>query len=460
MISSRSLLSAIALASLSACASPHYVNKGEGETGLLGINEVSFQVHEAYKNAAPDCVAVLPLKIGGPSQPQISADDAAKVRLSLYAHLATQSKRQVRLERADHVLAEVKDDRKALGERLKCNAAIEGEVTEYGSMFLGVYSRVAVGVDLRMIRTADGALLWEGKHVAASHGGNIPMDPVGVAMSVVDAVSNIRDEQILRVTDDLTRRLVSTIPDNKVAFQDDPAAEPIKIIRLSSAEAFLFSLEKQSPDEQQKALLEAVATRRFAGADGKLVVDALLAHAAENPQAQTAVGNWRLAEGDHAGAIMAADQAITLAPEMSSPHFLKGRVLMLDRDYGRAEPSIIKAVALDRSNPTYLNALGAVNAEKGAYNRALAAYRMAIDASPANGFAWYNTGVLHYNAGQLQEAADAFYGAGLAYLKTGDYGKAERALVELRDLTRANIPVEAEVKTIQDALTDLTRRKS
>ena len=412
MNAARNLPLVLALAAVTGCASPTYVNKGEGETGWLGMNEVVFQVHDAYKAGPPDCVAILPLTIKTPSQPMATPEDAAKVRVSLYAHLATQSKRGVRLERIDHVLNQVKGDRKALAEQIKCVTLLEGEITEYGTTFLAMYSRVAVGIDIKMVRATDGVVLWEGQHTAASHGGSIPLDPVGVAMGMLDAASNIRDEQILRVTDDLARRLVSTIPDNTVVALDDPVNEPPKPI-------------------QQPALADDLA-----------------------------VAEKLLANGDHAGALAAADRAITADSARSDAWFIKGRVLILDRNYAGAEPAILKAVALDRSNAKYLNALGAVNAAKGANDRALAAYGMAISTDSADGFAWYNSAVIHFNAGNPTEAADAFYGAGLAYLKTGDYAKAERVLIDLKDIAKSGIPVQTKVRTIEDALSNLTRRKT
>ncbi|EME72029.1 hypothetical protein H261_00580 [Paramagnetospirillum caucaseum] len=412
MSAARTLPVVLALAAATGCASPTYVNKGADEIGWLGMNEVTFQVHDSYKANPPDCVAILPLTIKTPSQPMATPEDAAKVRLSLYAHLSIQSKRGVRLKRIDHVLDQVKGNRKALAEQIKCGTILEGEITEYGTTFLALYSRVAVGVDLKMVRAADGMVLWEGHHTAASHGGSIPLDPVGVAMGVLDAASNIRDEQILRVTDDLARRLVSTIPDNAVVALDDPVNEPPKPI-------------------QQAALVDDLA-----------------------------MAERLLAEGDHAGALAAADHVLAADPNRSGAWFLKGRVLMLDQDYTQAEPAILKAVALDRGNTRYLNALGAVNAAKGANDRALAAYGMAISADSANGFAWYNSAVIHFNAGHPTEAADAFYGAGLAYLKTGDYAKAERALTDLKDIAQSGVPVQSKIRTIEGALTDLTRRKT
>ena len=90
----------------------------------------------------------------------------------------------------------------------------------------------------------------------------------------------------------------------------------------------------------------------------------------------------------------------------------------------------------------------------------LAAYGMAIELDKANGFAWYNSAVIHFNTGNPTEAADAFYGAGLAYLKTRDYAKAERALTDLKDIAKSGIPVQTKVRTIEDALSDLSRRKT
>lgn len=398
---------------LAACAAPTYVDHGSGRTmGLLDFNVIAFEVRDAYRASPPDCIAVLPLTVRTPGDPQATPEDAAKVRMSLFAHLATQSKRGVRPERIDRVLAEVGNDRRALGERLKCPAAIEGEITEYGNTFLGIYSSVTVGADLRLIRLSDGAVLWQGRHVAANRDGSLPLDPVGIAMGVFGAVDNIRDEQVLRVTDDLARRLVSTIPDDQVAALDDPAEEPA----VKRADAVL-------PDDL---------------ADAKRLLNA----------------------GDHAGALAAADRAIAADPGRQDAWLLKGRVLMLERDLDKAQPAILRAVALDRTDPRALNALGALNAELGAADRALAAYRMAIDVDRSNGFAWYNSGVLHFNTGEPREAADAFYGAALAYLRTGDYAKAERALGDLRDLAATGQPVQHEIDTIHSALSDLSRRKS
>lgn len=356
---------------LAACSTPAYVDQGKAErAGALDLDPVVFQVHPAFGAVAPDCIAILPLAVAEGAAPRPTAADAARVRLSLYAHLLTQAKRGIRPERVDKVLAEVNGDRPALARRLNCSAVMEGTVTEYGITFLGLYSSVTVGADLRLVRAADGALLWQGRHVAAARDGGLPLDPVGLAMGIYGAIDNIRDEQTLRVTDDLARRLVSTIPDTATLAEDAPGEDSPR------------------PEEQAEAL------------------------------------------------------------------FQKGRALALAGDREAAERAMVKAAALDRGNPRALNALGALAADRGDVARALAAYRMAIDAAPANGFAWYNSGVLLGEAGDGAEAADAFYAAALAYLKSGDPARAERALEQLRRLS------DPRASTIETALAQWGRRTS
>lgn len=370
---------------LAACSTPAYVDQGKAErAGALDLNPVLFQVHPAFGAAAPDCVAILPLAVAETGEPRATVADAARVRLSLYAHLLTQAKRGIRPERVDKVLAEVGGDRNTLGRRLNCAALMEGTVTEYGITFLGLYSSVTVGADLRLIRAADGAPLWQGRHVAANRDGGLPLDPVGLAMGLYGAIDNIRDEQVLRVTDDLARRLVSTIPDTASLALDDPGETPPVAVAVTDPLA-----------EAQRAL----------------------------------------AAGDHKAALAAAEQAIAADGGNAEAWFLKGRVLMLDGDGMAAEKAIVKAAALDRNNPRILNALGALAADRGDAPRALAAYRMAVDAAPANGFAWYNSAVLLAETGDPAEAADAFYAAALAYLKSGDPARTERALGQLRRLS-------------------------
>lgn len=452
------------------CATPSYVDKGKGENSSeLNFSEVVFQVHDGYNSNPPDCVAVLPFRTPkeGISQAEgVTLDQTESIRRAFYAHLSPQGKRDVEIPRVNFVLGQIpeadKNDLGVVGERLGCDALVVGEVTEYGSAYFGVYSKVAVGADLKMIRARDGSLLWEGMHVASSHGGEIPFSPVGLAMGLIKASLNLEEEQLFRVIDDLARRLVTTIPDNRMAVLDEPFTMIQVAVRKQPKDAktvdeFLEALEGRSEERQELAFLEAIKANRFGDQGTRTLYKTLIKRAPDDPENHSKFARYLVEQGDYAGALKSAKQSIVLNDEDHGMHFLTARILIKLGDLKRADASIVRAVALDDSQAEYLNGLGYVNSMRGKHKRALAAYRMALDRDPSNGFAYYNMGVTLFNDGDTDEAANAFYGAGLAYLKTGKYGQAEKALADLKDLASQGMDLGEEIKILEEALEALKK---
>jgi tetratricopeptide (TPR) repeat protein len=451
------------------CAAPSYVDKGKGSSSGKDdpFNSVVFQVHEAYKTSPPDCVAVLPFETSAKDAGEdISVDQTETVRRAFYAHLAPQGKRDVELPRINFVLSKMDEvertNVRVVGARLNCAAVVQGKVTEYGSNFYGLYSKVAVGADLKLLRAVDGEVLWEGSHVAQSHGGSVPLSPIGLAMGIYDASNNVRDEQIFRIIDDLARRLVSTIPDDLIAVLDEPLT-PVKVASVisehkpGSIEEFMASLDEKTVDEQKTALLEAIKERRFGEEQSATLFDKLIGVAPDEPDGHSSYAQYLVGEGDYSAALDQAEQSLALDDDAHATHFLKGRILIKLDNLTGADQAIVKAAALDETNADYLNGLGYVNSLRGNDDRALAAYRIAIERDPSNGFAYYNTGVTLHNNGDIEEAADAFYGAGLAYIKTGNYGPATKALTDLKGLVENGLDRSEEIKTLEDALKSLTK---
>ena len=451
---------------LSGCASPSFVDKGKGDSSGNPFNDVLFQVHDAYKAAPPDCVAVLPFETSSEDSDEgITVDQTETVRRAFYAHLAPHGKRDIELPRINFVLSKIDDaektDLKIIAKKLNCGALVRGQVTEYGSNFYGVYSKVAVGADLKLLRASDGVILWEGSHVAQSHGGSVPLSPIGLAMGIFDASNNVREEQIYRIIDDLARRLVSTIPDDRIAVLDEPLT-PVNVAssepeqKAGSVEDFMASLESKPKDEQKASILEAIKDGRFGENQLSPLYDKLTAISPDDATVHSSYANYLIDQGDYAGALKKAETSLALNDLDHSTHFLKGRVLIKLDNLDAADKAIVKAAALDDTNAGYLNGLGYVNSLRGNDDRALAAYRIAIQRDPSNGFAYYNTGVTLNNLGDTEEAADAFYGAGLAYIKTGNYGPATKALSDLKELAESGIDRTQEIKTLEDALLSLT----
>jgi len=464
------LTCALALAA-AGCGTPTYVDQGLQESDASGgfPGQVAFRVYDAYTRQPPGCVAVLPFAVppGSESQADLRIDQATTVRRAIYAHLAPQGKRDVELARVDFLLArsgiEAEGDPKALGAALGCSSVLRGQVTEYGSQFLGVYSRVAVGADLELVRTTDGAVLWEGRHVAESHGGSVPLSPIGLAMGVIEAASNVREEQVLRVIDDLARRLVGTIPDTATALLDDPIQPLPPGVALKAEpqtpEDFITSLTGLHDAERKARLADAIGERRFGDAGTARLYREYLAWAPDDAAAQRGYGGLLMELGDYDQALQVSDRAVALEPGDAGARFLRGRALLkLDRP-AEADTAIVEAIARDDSQAMYFNGLGYVNSLSGNEERAIAAYRMAIARDPANGFAYYNMGVGFFNAGDLENAADSFYGSALAYIKHGDYGQAEKALRDLEALSGEGVDVARESTTIKDALARIAATK-
>ncbi|OHC74189.1 MAG: hypothetical protein A3G18_04630 [Rhodospirillales bacterium RIFCSPLOWO2_12_FULL_58_28] len=462
----------LALAALlGACDAPSYVDSGDGSRKAGNpFSGLTFHVYDSYKTDPPKCVAILPLtKIedGGADNAGITIDQTEVVRRSFYAHLSPHGKRDVEIPRVDFVLKDMSEaDRKntaLVGERLNCDALIVGNVTEYGKRFLGLYSSVAVGAELQMVRADTGEPLWEGSYESISRGGSVPMSLIGIASGVLDAALNLQEETLFKVLDNLARHLVTTIPDNSIAVLEDPVAPVNVAVRTKKDKAlpindFIAGLSKKSAGEQKQSLLAAINGGQFKGKNMITLHEALIRIAPGEPESYGLYAHHLADEGDYANALAYADNALALNGQNGDMHFLKGRMQIKLDDLDGADASLVRAVAMNPSSSEYLAGLGYLNSLRGNHDRALAAYQMAVDLDADNGFSHYNMGATFYNGGELQAARDSFYKAGLAYLKIGDYGQTEKAVADLRDLASQGVKMNNEIKNLEGALASLKEK--
>lgn len=355
-------------------------------------------ITDAWRVKAPDCIAVLRLAEDG---------QGGDVRRALHGHLAPQGKRDVELKRVD-VEAGRTTDHKALGRALACTTLLEGRVTEDTTQYLGVWSRVAVGADIRLVRAEDGAVLWTGRHTVSSNGGTIPFSPIGLAMGIYDAARNMGDRIRLTLIHQLAQELVATIPDDV----DAPAQDPVAV--APGAEPPATDL---SPADR--------AARAFA-------------------------------EGDDAEALHQVNLALAETPRDGRMLALKGRILVHAGDYPGAETAFLETIAADPGRAEAYNSLGALALERGEAERAVAAFQMALEQDAGSGFAYHHLGVALRTGGDAAGAATAHYGAGLAYLKAGDFGRAARSLQFLKAANGSS----EDVGVLEQALTRLAPANS
>jgi hypothetical protein len=172
------------------------------------------------------------------------------VRESLYGHLSHRRFKDVELDVVDRALTAAPDksltDRptpdalRELGEQLGCDAIVTGTVTELERLFMGVYSQLSVGADIAIYDTHDGRRLWSDSHVARLHDGSMPLTPLGIPLSGARSGWNLRDSQIIRAVDELTRTLANRIP--------GPDAPTV------TASAYLFELQVGAYLDHQLAI--------------------------------------------------------------------------------------------------------------------------------------------------------------------------------------------------------------
>jgi SH3 domain-containing protein len=212
---------------LSGCAStPTYVDENDSASDdpALDINTVYFKQNQSFVSSPPSCIAVLPLALSESQQHEqqnattksiliLSPENLQQLRWILYSHLAPFPFRDVELEQINKVVTSIPYSQKTvddIGAALNCDTLLIGTITEYHSDFLGFYSQTAIGIELKLLRSIDGEVLWEARHVAKSHAGSIPITPVDLVVGLYSATENVSAQQVVHVADDLFRNIFAT----------------------------------------------------------------------------------------------------------------------------------------------------------------------------------------------------------------------------------------------------------
>jgi len=227
-----------------AAMSPTYINDGnvaENSSTVSAINPVHFKLADSFKTTPPNCIAVLPLHNGLNATPpeskhtandqitkidlELNAKALEQLRWNLYAHLAPYPYRDIEIDKVNDVVSSHGNDSSsyaAIASELNCDGLLLSEVVDYSANHYGIYSQVSIGIRMQLIRAKNNEMLWQGHHIAKSQGGSVPLTPVDIVVGIYSATENISDEQLVRVEDDLFRRLLSTwdAPDLQIELDD------------------------------------------------------------------------------------------------------------------------------------------------------------------------------------------------------------------------------------------------
>lgn len=185
--------------------------------GCLSRRQVVYQEMTAPNaGSLPRSIGILPFG-NHTDMPRLSQ----VVRQSLYGNLSHRRFKDIELDVVDRALTapgSIRTDRltpdalRELGDRLGCDAVVAGTVTELERLYMGVYSQLSVGADIVIYDTHEGRRLWSDSHVARLHDGSVPLTPLDLPLSGARSGWNLRDNQIIRAVDELTRTLANRIP--------------------------------------------------------------------------------------------------------------------------------------------------------------------------------------------------------------------------------------------------------
>jgi hypothetical protein len=199
-----------------------------------GIKEVSLP---DYEQEAPAKIAVLPFSDRGSAQfvvdkialtrrsSEEEADwawtDSNRLRRAIDGYL---SEREFLVENMIQVDQVMKDHHiynedalrrvppQTLGRWLGVDAVIYGEVTHYEAYYVALVAIWQVGVNMRMVSTHDGRVLFAEDGSRYSVDANPAFDPVGIVLNSGITLFGLRDVVLARSEDETAREMVLHIP--------------------------------------------------------------------------------------------------------------------------------------------------------------------------------------------------------------------------------------------------------
>ncbi|MBL6928899.1 MAG: hypothetical protein ISR44_06975 [Rhodospirillales bacterium] len=211
----RTVLMVAALGVLGACAQTQHAQYGkDDESGLLD-RKVGFQVTRAFYENPPRCAVVAPFegaeKIGG--RAMVIEESLARQLSSRLDRVIGPRMRQSLSRRLAVDLANT-GDRKTFARSARCEFVVETRPWGGDSLFAVFWTQERIGLDVSMIRIADGAVVWKARHTATRTEGGLPLSPFSAIYNLATVGNFKMDNDVgVSLVDDATRRIVATLPD-------------------------------------------------------------------------------------------------------------------------------------------------------------------------------------------------------------------------------------------------------
>lgn len=148
------------------------------------------------------------------------------VRRSFYSHFALKNYRDIELSEVDRALQILKTtsskpwrelSAKAMGDFFQTDLLVYGKVIEYSKFFAGIYSQVALKVQVEMVECRKGEGVWWKAAVERSHEGGVPFSLFGLIPEAVRSGLHMTRQRTLDLVERINRQIVADVPDPPLA---------------------------------------------------------------------------------------------------------------------------------------------------------------------------------------------------------------------------------------------------
>ena len=105
---------------------------------------------------------------------------------------------------------------KRLGEELKSDAILVGQIEQSGTVHAGVYDAVVVSCSLKLIRCVDGSVLWQTEQWRTAHR-QWNLDPFNMLINIVSHENASREKRVGW----LVQEMLNTLPQGPIFIEKD-----------------------------------------------------------------------------------------------------------------------------------------------------------------------------------------------------------------------------------------------